>query len=269
MVTTTISMKNKMKCQASNIHRAHEHSSTCSVCIRTRNTNTKRHGKRAKSQTIYNIQNIYWFMFFSRLFFIVPESGDAVQTVVGEFLRAISILSSIESTWVNLHSTVVSANCRSLVDEPFSDSVFCSLCVVVCFCTYVQTHTYTHTESFVQRESVCRYIVLFSLSLFQSACFFYFSLFSRHRSVALCFVLNVILSCPAWHISDYFCLSKWIFMNGVVLPNTKHKKYFFLFFTFFCHFQYDICCCTIWIHSISITSAHQAPNRYDETDGKK
>lgn len=93
-------------------------------------------------------------------------------------------------------------------------------------------------------------IVSFSLSLFLSAYGFFplrfcccsTTRYRRRSDALLCFVLNVILSCPAWHISDYFCLSKWIFMNGVVLPNTKHgndrrKKNSSVFFWFSVYFR--------------------------------
>lgn len=94
-------------------------------CIRTRQTYKGNMWKSAKSQTIYNIQNIYWFMLVLRVFFFVlsmcPLSSFSschtffffffsrereawiivVQTdvwtiVCRDFLWTISILSSIE-----------------------------------------------------------------------------------------------------------------------------------------------------------------------------
>lgn len=220
------------------------------------------------------------------------------------FSRAISILSSIESTWVNLHSTVASANTvnarRSFwLTNLLSGSIRFSILlfivrslfthsVLIFMCYSYQTHAYT--ESSMQHGSVCRqcrdwthfscYAHLFFFLLRSSLCvafivvisvgsccfcwcrrrrrcFFFNSCshFSRRRSLtSCCFVLNVILSCPAWHISDYFCLSKWIFMNGVVLSNTKHKKSIFILFfppVIFSPFlhrfhQYDVCYITMW-----------------------
>lgn len=92
----------------------------------------------------------------------------------------------------------------------------------------------------------CRYFCRLTFFLFHFYFFCYFSFFCARNTSSryplwrdsrtfralfvLCNFFNVILPCPAWHISDYFCLSKWIFMNGVcvcvfVLYTSKHTKH--------------------------------------------
>lgn len=105
--------------------------------------------------------------------------------------------------------------CQSWLDD-FCAMLSMYVCVFACF--------------FFSHHCVV-FIVVISVGLYfrsERVCVF-FSPFGcivvPMRCVALCCVLfwMLFLSCPAWHISDYFCLSKWIFMNGVVFPNTKHN----------------------------------------------